>query len=218
MINRLSEEERTRFLNMFTKELIQKAFPLEIFKLEQIVEEKEKFVPIEEVQASPQKKEVIKEIIQQREKEQPQKLTRAILTHQRPNLLGRPIYFEEPMFLKRLSYLRPTATMKKIDVGTMKVLLNDPKVKEVVFSGPEEKLKVRGIMGEKTTNISLDQNQADTLLQNFAKESKIPLQKGVFRAAVGRLILVADVEKSSATHFSLKKLEIQPAPPIQMHR
>ncbi len=210
MIEKLSEEEKKLFLQEFTKELVKAAFPVDIYKLERILASKER--PREKIIF--EKKEAIKNLVKI-EKEEALEIRRERFLRSPPI---RRMNFGEPLFLRRMGELRPFPTMKKIDVGKIRMLLDDPKVKEVIYHGAHQKIKVRGFMGERNTNINLSQDEANQLLQNFSRNSKIPLQEGIFRAAVGRLIMVAQVKGNSAEQLSIKKLEVQPYNPAQRTR
>lgn len=105
-----------------------------------------------------------------------------------------------------IQYLRPTPINKEIDLEKLNPLVNDPMVNIIECYGPEENIVVKGAMGAKKASINLTKEEIDSTIQKFSRESKIPVQEGVFKVVVGRLILMAIISGVVGSKFVIKKM------------
>jgi len=182
MLKKTSKGLKTLFLLHFTKELIINSAPSDIFKLENLIKEetKEEF--------KPKKKLRIKKIIP---------ITPRVLT------------IPQPRLPPALQHLRPTPTNVQIDLGKLNPLIKDPVVDSIDCNGPDEKILVRTPKIKKT-NIILNKEEIDEIIQRFAQTAKIPIQEGIFKVAVGRLIITAIISSVIGSRFTIKKMMYYP--------
>lgn len=125
---------------------------------------------------------------------------------------SRILFIPEPNLPKHLEYLKPQASpIIKIDVdlGKLNSLLRDPAVK-LIEGSPDENVKVVGAMGTRQTDIILTKEEVDSVIMKFSEASKIPVMEGVYRVAVGNLILSAIISEVIGSRFVIKKM-----PPAQ---
>ncbi len=123
------------------------------------------------------------------------------------------LWVPAPKLPPHIQYLKPTPTNKNIDLGKLNPLLNDPMVKTIECYGQNQNIKVKGNMGEKKTEIILNKEEIDGVIEKFSKETKIPIQEGVFRVVSGRLTLMAVISSEAETKFAITKLSPE-APPV----
>jgi hypothetical protein len=202
MLRQTSKEFRAFFLLEFTRELIRHSETGEIIELENVVKEDGKKSPFS-----------IKEKIKQKEKLFAEEF--APIKHL-PS--GPEIQRPAPQVLRipqiklpsRLQYLRPTPTNIQIDLGKLNPLLKDPMVQSIECVGADKNIVVRGNMGTKKTNIVLSKKEIDGVIEKLAETAKIPMQEGVFKVAVGKLILSAIISQVVSSRFIIQKMKYAP--------
>ena len=114
----------------------------------------------------------------------------------------------EPRLPPRFQYLKPIATNVQIDLGKLNPLIKDPAVSLIECNGSDEKIIVR-IPSIKTTSIILSKEEINDIIKKFSETAKIPVSEGIFKVAVGRLILTAVVSEVTETKFIIKKIMYQ---------
>jgi len=219
-----STDFKKRFIIAFTAELINHSAKKDIFKLQKIIEsrkEKESIIFPERI-TSPEviiptkiNPLVTRDInappikVQERSQEIIQPLRRPIIRKQftRPSLL-----IPEPKLPAHLEYLKPTPTAGvEIDLGKLNPFIKDPAVR-IIESNPDEKVIVTGSMGTKPTDVILNKEDIDRVINKFSEMSKIPTTEGIYRVVVGNLILSAIISEVIGSKFVIKKM-INPSSP-----
>jgi len=211
-VHRQTKNFKKLFLLQFTKELIKHSKTGEVSELKNILEEE----AIEKRKEIKREKKKVKQVIEKKEpfiklkqeihlpKKIIKKLPRPVRT--RPLILKIP----EPKLPSHLQYLKPTPTKgMEIDLEKLNPLIKDPAVRTIEAS-PDEKVIVTGTMGTKSTGITLSKEDIDRIIQKFSKAAKIPVNEGVFRVVVGKLILSAIISDVIGSKFIIKKLIRQP--------
>lgn len=213
-----SDDFKRLFLIKFTEELIKHSATKDITKLKSIIELKEKrriekliqkkrgqFIP--EQGAAEEKQEIKKEELAVGGKVKPQPLVKpAVMQMTRP-----PLLIAEPKLPPHLEYLKPVpATTANIDLLKLNPIMKDPSVR-MIEGNPDEKIKVTGTMGTKETDIVLNKEEINQIINKFSELSKIPLSEGVYRVAVGNLVLSAIISEVIGSKFVIKKVI---APPV----
>jgi len=123
----------------------------------------------------------------------------------------RMLRIPEPRLPSTFQYLKPTPTTgKEIDLAKLNPLIQDPAVKEIQCDGKDQNIVVRGTMGLKKTGIILNKEEIDRVLKKFSETAKIPLQEGIFRVVVGKLILSAIISEVISSKFIIKKMTYHP--------
>lgn len=107
---------------------------------------------------------------------------------------------------EHIQYLKPTPTNKDIDLAKLNPLINDPMVNAIECYGPEENIVVKGRMGIKKTPIILTKEEINDTIDRFSRETRIPVQEGVFKVVTGRLILLAIISELVGSKFVIKKM------------
>lgn len=111
-----------------------------------------------------------------------------------------------------VQYLKPYPTGIEIDLGKINPLVLDQAVQTIECNGAEQNIVVKGRMGTKPTQIILSNEDINYVLQSFATSSKIPLHEGVYKIAVGKLILSAIVSDVIGSKFIIRKMVPQQHP------
>jgi len=102
--------------------------------------------------------------------------------------------------------VRPVPRFEKINLGRLNRFLNDPFVKVIECSGPDQKINVVRVIGHKSTSTSLSKEEIDEILMTFSRLGRIPLKPGVFRVVFGNLVLSALVSEIVGSKFMIKKI------------
>lgn len=201
-----SNDFKRYFLITFTKELVLQSATRDINKLQKIIDLKER----KEVKKFHVKRDFIHKI------EEPQKI---VLKKQNPQekitpKITRPITRQalsipEPRLPPHLEYLKPiSSNLPDIDLGKLNPLIKDRAVK-IIEVNPDEKVTVMGLMGTKPTDITMNKEDIDRVINAFSEISKIPKEDGIYRVAVGSLILSAIISEVVGSKFIIKKIAEQ---------
>jgi hypothetical protein len=212
-----STDFKKSFLLTFTKQLIRHSEKRDIIKLQKIIETEEiskektisrKPIPIftREIKTPliPIRESVKKPLeIQQKIKPQIRQFVKPA-----PTLL----FIPEPKLPEHLEYLKPIPTPGvEIDLFKINPLIKDPAVR-IIEANPDEKVMVIGTMGTKPTDIVLNKEDMDRIINTFSEASKIPTTEGIYRVVVGNLILSAIISETIGSRFTIKKMVVNPNP------
>lgn len=207
MIHRTSKNFRTLFILEFTRQLIKNSSS-EIFELKEIVEDEEKKrgkITREKIHLFEKK---IKEVI-----EPPTQLPSSTSFNLQRKPPQRILRIPEVNLPERLQYLKPVPRDKEIDLGKLNPLIKNPLISSIECDGPDENLIAKGTKGTKKIDLVLTKQEINDIIQKFSKETRIPLDEGVFKVVFGRLILSAIVSEVVGSKFIIKKLTYSPLPP-----
>ena len=213
-----SQNFKRIFLLTFTKELIAHSAKRDIIKLQSIIESKElerKEKPLGwPIRTFTKKIKEIKipaqEIFERSIEIPPIKKPVEIQIKPRPFAkFAKPLLFiPEPKLPPHLEYLKPTATTEvEIDLLKLNPLIKDSAVK-IIEADPDERVIVGGTMGTKPTDIILNKEDIDKVINKFSETSKIPVNEGIYRVVVGNLILSAIISETIGSKFIIKKMTV----------
>ncbi len=223
MLEQTSDNFRAKFLLKFAKELIENTKTYSIFRIEKesIIEKKEEAV------AEKIKKEEIKEFVKEKIFEESEKISgmekESLLSELKkvlkaPEPARKPIkkrlVWKTPSALripeiplpKTVQYLKPIPTSEQIDLGKLNILMQDPLVKAIECNAPGQNVLVMGIMGRKKTPIILGKEEIEDVLQRFSQAAKIPVHEGLFKAAVGNLVISSVISEIVGIQFIIRKI------------
>ena len=219
------EKFKKFFLLEFTRQLIQHSASAEVLELQTSLRKEEEY-KLEREKAK------VKEIIQQRKKEIA-KAPSLRKTNEIKSIIQAPIgmfksqriphlnpfkksfirsinAIPEERFPIHIQYIKPMPIKGEIELGKIDPLIADPKVRTIECNGNNKNLVVQGSMGVKKTKIILTEEEITEIIQKFSKETKIPIQEGVFRVVWGRLIFLAIVSEVIGSKFIIKKMLYPP--------
>ncbi len=203
-----SEEFKEFFLLAFTRELIKNYLQEGIIRLE-----------FEEGAKKELAKERAKEAV--KEFERPLKLSPVrqlkAITEQtfkplpKPFSIGpkRRLIIPKPNLPTRLQYIQPTPTPRQLDLGRLNPLIQDPSVQEIGCNGPDENITIKNPT-EKTTGIKLSKEEINEIINTFSQASRIPISEGIFRTAVGSLLLSGIISEVVGSKFIIKRIRYPP--------
>lgn len=109
--------------------------------------------------------------------------------------------------------LRPHPTQESIDLGKINKLINNPHVKSIECTGPNQSLLLRTSRGKNKSGISLTNEEINGILEKFSEKANIPIEKGIFRAVVGKFSITAVVSESVGSRFIIREI-----PPVSHFR
>jgi hypothetical protein len=184
-----SEKFKEFFLLTFTKQLIMHSFPGGIYKLQ------------EELEKTKQKKKV-KQIIKKDIQIKPLERTFKLLP--KP-IIPRQLIIPRSKFPQRLQYLTPIPKKLELNLEKLNPLIKDPKVRTIECYGPEQQIIV-SVPNKRKTGIKLTKQEIDEIIEIFSKQSRIPIEPGVFRVVVGELELSAIISEITGSKFIITKL------------
>ena len=226
MIRSSSEQFKALFLLNFTKELIKHSHQGEILSLQGEVEEKEfekekselnlnsrqgadNFQRLKQIQTN-SISDFSNKLVNQKTAVEIKPKPFVPMQKISPPVPTRKLLVPEPNLPPELAYLKPSPTATELELGKLQSLINDPLVQSIECSGEDEQLVVHGNMGSKSTNIILSKEEINDVIEEFSKKSRIPVQEGIFKVAVGRLVLSAVVSNVISSKFIIKKMIYNP--------
>ena len=90
--------------------------------------------------------------------------------------------------------LRPTPTFTQLDLGKLNPLLKDPTLSVIICEGPNKSINVkRAGEGNRPTQIILNEQEIQDVVQRFSQETRIPFSEGAFRTIVGSNLITANI-------------------------
>lgn len=121
-----------------------------------------------------------------------------------------PLFVPEPELPSHLEYLKPIPTPGvEIDLFRLNPLIKDPSVR-VIEVNQDERVIVSGTMGTMPTDMILNREDIDRVINKFSEASKIPITEGIYKIVVGNLVLSAIVSETVSSKFIIKKMLISP--------
>jgi len=231
MFEDISDEVRLKALLKIVRSFIVNSRNAEIFRLEEVMKEKISKAaktpsPISEKEIKEKRKEKIKEEVKAhyekpaKDKISDEDFKESLFNPQ--NLKSRPIPLRAPPQFnargnlnfprvplpRHLSSVKPVASKKVvIDLGKLNPFFKDPKVSSVETEGENQTVYVSGSMGRKPTGVRLSKKEIEEVIRRFSEKSKIPINEGLFKVAVGDLLLTATISDSVSSRFILEKIE-----------
>ena len=91
------------------------------------------------------------------------------------------------------------------DIGKLNSLLADLRVQSVECIGPDKNILVKKYGTVQTTSISLTKDEIAKIITDFSIQTRIPVLKGVFRAALGNLTMTAIITDYADNRFVINK-------------
>jgi len=204
--------QKSFILLEFTKELIKHSAKGDVFELENVLgkeaqkKEEKGFTEKSELNNNYFKsrmKRNMNKAFERKIEEKIHPIKRRII---RRNLLPKLIIPKQRLS-PRFQYLKPTPGNLEIDLGKLNSLVKDPLVQEIESSGANNYVVVSGKMGRKKTEIKLTREEIEEIAKKFSEVSKIPLQEGFFKVAVGRLVFSAVISNIVSPKFTIKKID-----------
>ena len=211
-----SEDFKKIFLLAFIVELIKHSKNSDISNLQKIIELEESKIKEKIPSAFPVEKSIppkLKESILAREKKIiiPARTTFAIpaLKTVNPQIPHPSLIIPEPKLPSHLEYLRPIPDQSvEIDLSKINPLIKDSAVR-VIEGNPNERVIVNGSMGTRPTNIVLNKEDIDRIINKFSETAKIPVNEGIYKVVVGNLILSAVISEVVGSRFVIRKIILQ---------
>lgn len=139
------------------------------------------------------------------------RLKKEIITKQRIKPTQR-LRVPETRLPPQFAYLKPGSRQKiKLNFGKLEPLIKDPAIKIIEVNGANQQTIVKGNMGSMPTNTILTEEEIKNIINEFSKKSKIPIEDGLTKIALGDYILSAIGSEENGLSFIIKK--IAPNPP-----
>lgn len=222
-LKQLNDIQRIIFLKKFTKELIINSVK------EQVLEKRIEIEKLREKFISPtlSPEEAFKKIIRNQTQEfQPS--MQALPSIQGNNYL-KPRMFKpmrimprrtfspamqfnqrEPESLKNFKFeIQPQA--RQFSLGKIDLLLRDSMIKMIECPGPGMEILVRKNNKVFRTKISLSQEEITKIIDLFSAQAKIPIVGGIFKAAVGDILISALISEFVGSKFIITGISSNPA-------
>jgi len=210
-IPQFSQQFKKFFLLEFTKELIKNSSPKEVLELGITLKQQEK-------EKKQEIKEKLKEI-QKPEKKLPiltktikspilKRIFKSLPTSPKVKIPHRmPLRIPEIRLPPRLQYLRPYSTEIQLNLGKLNPLIKDSRIKSIECNGPNQSLIIKGQKFSQKTKIILTKEEINEILKTISTAAKIPLQEGIYRVVVGKIIFSAIISDVVENKFLIKKIE-----------
>ncbi len=90
-------------------------------------------------------------------------------------------------------------------LGRLNQLIFDPSVDSIECPGPWKNLLVSKSGAIQATSLSLSPEESKKIMEEFSRITKIPISSGVFKGAIGKLIITAVISEFVGTRFIIQK-------------
>jgi len=204
----LKQETRLVFLRMFTEELIKNIKPRALPQI--LTQELGKEIPQIQIppeiqqpaslEALPPIPQAIQTLPPIRRPHQP--FPRQPLQVQPPQLIT-PQTLQPPVQPIHPDLTAPTP--HEFTLGKLEKFLKDPSIGMIECPGPGKLVLVKTFSNTKTTKISLSEDEIKEVVNKFSEQAKIPVMTGVFKAAVGNLLITAILSEFVGSRFIITR-------------
>lgn len=96
--------------------------------------------------------------------------------------------------------------IQELDLGKLNFLINDNRVTVIECPGPGKFILARTAGRVEVTKISLSEEEIKNIIEKFSEKTKIPVISGLFKAAIGNLILTAVISELVGSRFIITKI------------
>lgn len=137
------------------------------------------------------------------------------LTPQKENAPTLPVSRPHSISPIKLQQFQPqmTEAIEKSPFERIIPLFNDPLISSIECAGPEKNIIINKSGLIQAIPMTLTQEEIENIMDEFSMKTKIPLIKGVFKAALGNLLITAVMSDFVGTRFHIEKLRpLQPMP------
>ena len=229
-LEKTSDRFRLMFLLKFTEQLIKHTQAEEFFKLQNLLNKKEKRLKIEEKNEN--REELMPSIMHSQPVRRYRILSKpaliipqasaaramprasnisAIPSNSPVNIMPmsrqrQPLRIPEIPLPPTVRNVIPFPDSTQIELGKLNTLIQNPRTMSIECNGPEENIVVKGQMGAQTTNVLLNKEEIDGILNSFSRATKIPIHEGVYKIAVGNLVISAIVSELIGSKFIIRKM------------
>lgn len=101
--------------------------------------------------------------------------------------------------------IKPIPQYAEINLNKLEPLARDPTVNAIICNGPGQNVVVRRGSEKRTTAVILSVEEMDEIVENFASDSKIPIED-FYKVVVGNLELNAIDPKGESPKFIINKI------------
>tara|TARA_Y100000310_G_scaffold342615_2_gene446593 strand:- start:700 stop:1365 length:666 start_codon:yes stop_codon:yes gene_type:complete len=102
--------------------------------------------------------------------------------------------------------IHPEPSSTTINLGKLNIFTKDPRVTIIECPGPGKNILAKTAGQVTVTKLSLTKDEIQQIINIFSEKSKIPVISGLFKAAVGNLILTAVISDLVGTRFIITKM------------
>ena len=102
-----------------------------------------------------------------------------------------------------------------INLGKISQIFSDPGVSSIECPGPGKNVIVHKSGITQTTQVILNQTDIEEILKIISEKTKIPLGKGIFKAALENMLVTAVISEFVGTRFYIEKLRSPQVPYIR---
>lgn len=95
---------------------------------------------------------------------------------------------------------------ENFNLGKINFLIKDPKVTEIECPGPNKNLLTKTLNKVFLTRTALSEKEIQDIIKTFSTTARIPIIGGLFKAAVGNIILTAVISDVAGTRFIIRKI------------
>jgi len=103
----------------------------------------------------------------------------------------------------------PSKLPQGFNLAKLEFLIHDPRVTIIECPGPEKFILARSSGRTTLTKTALSTEDIQNVIQTFSQEARIPIIPGLFKAAVGDLILTAVISELVGSRFIITKVNPQ---------
>ena len=126
-------------------------------------------------------------------------------------LIKRPLQISHPSFQMPVQQAAsiispmPQPLPTGFTLGKLDLFILDNKITSIECQGPGKLVLVKSLGKVSSTQIILNQEEIQKIIEIFSKAAKIPVLGGVFKAAIGNLVITAVISDFVGSRFIINK-------------
>lgn len=112
----------------------------------------------------------------------------------------KPLIYKPARLITPITQIKPLSSLKRLQH-----FIVDNSVLSLECPGPNKPIILNKSGTIITSNISLNKQEIDSIIKEFADKTKIPVIEGTFKALLGRLLITAVISEFVGTRFIIQK-------------
>ncbi|MBU3913798.1 MAG: hypothetical protein KKE50_06930 [Nanoarchaeota archaeon] len=99
----------------------------------------------------------------------------------------------------------PQSLPQNFNLAKIDPLIRDNAITAIECTGPGKPVIVKSIGRVSPTRVMLSESEIKSIIETFSKQTKIPMLEGMFKAAVGNLVITAVISDFVGSRFIINK-------------
>jgi hypothetical protein len=215
-LKNINHEDRILFLQLFMREVVNTVIEKKIVRKRVDTEKlRQKFIT-KEVNPHEAMRQLMSQPMPKPKTNQPTQITQKQspaqnIQNQKPTQIKQEIKPTKPVPKIQKEVVRsivpqPDKRPAGFGLGKIEALLKDKSIQAIECTGPGKNILIKRYNKINASGLILPQDEISLIIKEFSKQAKIPIIGGLFKAAVGNLIISAVISDFVGSRFIINKM------------